>query len=973
LILTHSVLGNENDDLEVVQALLSRSATAVLFLSGQKPSPWAVPSLRNELEQRAAAHAIRLITVLLPGSAEADAVPLSTVVDYREKVEDERRVFEAAIVGYRQPALSYAPLPDVPADAQADCSLSGAFLPVAESEFESRPELNNLRTFWRDESQDGVLALIGIGGSGKTALLTRFLQELPGNSLSDPSLTAQSGLLPASSVFLWSIYDNPNIEYFIRGLYDHLTGEKTLDPARDVVYRLIRFLEDNAPPGLLIVLDGLELVQEGEASPGGFGLVRDSSLRHLIRRVAQGDLPVKLILTSRYALPDLEPFAGSGYRTLQIDRLDSTVARQYLRARGITGTDSELDDLLRAYGNHLLTLDLLVRALKEHLGSNLRSALDLPSVSMPNADTQAQRLARVLAFIASNLPTNERIVLQVLSVLRKPVAYAVLADFFNTKGSVAPLVDYPKLSDPQLRILLSSLQRRGLIAFYGMDSEMVCTIHPAIRDYFSATLGEKEAEVQAKLSNAVLSLIDHPSSAHNAINPKMLDIYEQVMYHAVASGVPDLPLDQYPTGLTSTSTLYERLGSYQHFAWRVGDYQRGLRITALMMNMPSMKELLSWRTTPVYDHTLFLLDSGQVAQAEQHVKAILDRVRTLKTVDEKQPGEWQAYADPLFIHLLKERYGMYEGMLIQTLCDALVIQGKLLEAKVLMDDALGIQRDWHVTGSPQEGHTGSNPYGRRALVLALLGEVQGALQECQAADQFAKEHSRNMLAYLLRALEKSWTPDFYHKVLHAVILTRLGKLRAARAKLEQIDFEQMKTYRPLTTAQYNLAAAEIAYRGGDDPSAERYAQAALGWAMQVGHQHIYTQALIMQARLLLPSHERARTDAVLQEAEDVARKCGFSLQLVDCLVVAGYEALQAEDVVHAEAVANEALTISEERSYRWGIGDAAYLLAKCAQQRKQYALAMHYAQQALDVRQTIQDPRQHYAQTLIAEISLHIL
>jgi|SRR5579859_1907816 len=238
LALGSYVVGSEEADLEVVQVLLNRSATAVVFLSGKTPSAWADSSLRSELEQRAETGAIRLIAVLLPGSAEEMATPLLNVVDCRSSPEDGLRLLEAAIVGYRQPALRYAPLPDVLAEAQADCVMSGVFLPIAESEFELRPELDKLRTFWRDGSQYGVLALIGIGGSGKTALLTRFLQELPDNTLSLPALAEQSGLRAAKALFVWSIYDNPNIEYFVRGLFDYLTDQQTLDPVRDVVYFL---------------------------------------------------------------------------------------------------------------------------------------------------------------------------------------------------------------------------------------------------------------------------------------------------------------------------------------------------------------------------------------------------------------------------------------------------------------------------------------------------------------------------------------------------------------------------------------------------------------------------------------------------------------------------------------------------------------------------------------------------------------
>src|SRR5579859_7398256 len=278
----------EVPDLAVsLRAHLMYCATCVLVLDGNS----VPPEILSEIRLRATSHLIRLVVLLMPQSENIPNLPIQTIVEYRGSAPDVDEDLEAAIVGRTPSTVIYPPKSDLPENIQATAAISGAFVPTPNFAF--RPELEPLHAFWQGGSRGGVLALIGMGGSGKTTLLTRFLQELPGNVLTDSSLAQENTRAP-QKLFLWSFYDNPNIEYFIRGLYTYLSGEPTTDPARDIVYRLIRYIEQNPPIGLLIAADGLEVVQENPESPGGFGLLRDSSLRHFLRRIVQGDLPIKM-------------------------------------------------------------------------------------------------------------------------------------------------------------------------------------------------------------------------------------------------------------------------------------------------------------------------------------------------------------------------------------------------------------------------------------------------------------------------------------------------------------------------------------------------------------------------------------------------------------------------------------------------------------------------------------------------------
>src|SRR4051794_37178897 len=67
------------------------------------------------------------------------------------------------------------------------------------------PELDALQNFWTDEATS-VLALVGLGGAGKTALAERFVMSL-----------LRSGTRP-TALFVWSFYENQDTADFLRHL-----------------------------------------------------------------------------------------------------------------------------------------------------------------------------------------------------------------------------------------------------------------------------------------------------------------------------------------------------------------------------------------------------------------------------------------------------------------------------------------------------------------------------------------------------------------------------------------------------------------------------------------------------------------------------------------------------------------------------------------------------------------------------------
>jgi hypothetical protein len=98
---------------------------------------------------------------------------------------------------------------------------------------------------------DRVLSLVAAGGTGKTALVRKALDE----SLLEGTLSDRAG------VFVWSFYEDTHTDAFLRAAYLYFTGEKDT-PAGGMFEQLQTALSGDAPH--VLILDGLERVQSDD-------------------------------------------------------------------------------------------------------------------------------------------------------------------------------------------------------------------------------------------------------------------------------------------------------------------------------------------------------------------------------------------------------------------------------------------------------------------------------------------------------------------------------------------------------------------------------------------------------------------------------------------------------------------------------------------------------------------------------------
>jgi tetratricopeptide (TPR) repeat protein len=441
--------------------------------------------------------------------------------------------------------------------------------------------------------------------------------------------------------------------------------------------------------------------------------------------------------------------------------------------------------------------------------------------------------------------------------------------------------------------------------------------------------------------------ISQSNQHYRPTDSQYLDLYETAIYHAACSTSP-----------TSALHLYDwDLGGYELFGGRLADYRRGLRITALLINVLGA-EYMDLLACPAHDHNLYLLALGNPETAEQQTRHLLQHAREI--AQEQPPRE--TWINPLRFVREDSNPGFvnYEVVWLQTWCDALLAQGKLGEAEAVMNEVLQQPHNWKRIGRKDKGRNGSNPYARRALARAWAGNVQGAFEDFDAADTFARNYTPAMIFR---------SRDWHHRALYAAFLARLGYLSGAQNILERLNTERIRLYRPLTTAELDLVLAEIAYARADDETAADCVNRVLVWADVSGHRQIHVRASLILAKLRLRAGDLEQAEELLNRVIADSEEAGFALQRLDALILLGYLRLANDDMESAEAAAREVETASEPLPYRWGMGDAAHLLARCAEARGDNEAALSHAERALFLRESLQDPKITHTRALIERLT----
>ncbi|MBL9099455.1 MAG: helix-turn-helix domain-containing protein [Myxococcales bacterium] len=427
----------------------------------------------------------------------------------------------------------------------------------------------------------GVLALVAVGGAGKTAVVERWLARL--------------GEGPRrGGVFVWSFYEDARVEVCVaRALEFFAPGVEAGPGERQEALQAA--LGAGAPH--VLVLDGLEVVQGGERPDATLGRIEDGALRRLLMMVARGLGRARVLVTTRVELGEMEAWEGEGLTTVRLGDLSEGEGRSLLERWGICG--DELEGVVAGVGGHALSVAMLGSYGAFLGGQGLRGIAVEPAA---RDDVRARRLLNVLSAYARALAPAERDVLARVALFPAGVDAAVLGRIAAAGERVAGAL--AGIDAVGLAAIVGRLERLGLVARTGGG----VAAHPFVAEYFRSLLGEQAAAVHEVERRHVAARLDRHGSG--PLGEDLLDTYEALLGHTLRAG-----------DVAEALAIYTRaMGGYDRLGLRLGAMSRGLRVVRMFAEdgMPERVARgleVGWRARLLYEWSLYAGALGDLEQA----------------------------------------------------------------------------------------------------------------------------------------------------------------------------------------------------------------------------------------------------------------------------------------------------------------------------------------------------------------------
>src|SRR5207244_91267 len=212
------------------------------------------------------------------------------------------------------------------------------------------PELATLSR-WMVQERCRVVSVVGLGGIGKSALVTSAMHQLADHF---------------QVVLFRSLRDAPECSALLEGCLQVLAPESLAQAPQRLERRLSLLLEELRSRRVLLVLDNLEsLLAQGEVS----GHLRPGfeAYGRLLRQVAQTAHQSCLLLTSREKPAALRALEGSQspVRALRLSGLEAVACEQLLAEHEVSGSQEERSRLRQIYAGNPLALNIVAETIAD--------------------------------------------------------------------------------------------------------------------------------------------------------------------------------------------------------------------------------------------------------------------------------------------------------------------------------------------------------------------------------------------------------------------------------------------------------------------------------------------------------------------------------------------------------------------------------------------------------------------------------
>jgi tetratricopeptide (TPR) repeat protein len=699
-----------------------------------------------------------------------------------------------------------------------------------------------------------------MGGAGKTAITERFLNDaLEANNEQDGSLP------PPYCAFVYSFYDDDKPENFFRNLQFWLEGSSVPANQKSPTQLIFDIQQHQG----LIILDGLEKVQESGAR-SGFGKLISPSLRNLLNHIANGSArELSVLVTSRFPLTDLRDNQPRFFTSIAVEEIDVAAGVALLRDRGVLGTDAQLASVVEHCGQHALTVDLAGGYIKEYGGGEPATPLDLGTAGElqaaveqePDDDKRAVlrqgfRFARIAQRYREAMLSSDEAALALLEricLFRAGVDCETLGEIFtgpnarSVSGQALASLNSEELQkkiDWLVKMRIVEGSKPSLPKSETRNGKTLLTIHPAVRDGFLSGIAREDREVSHEAIRTQLEVSLGDNTGYLPSDPAVLDVLEEIVFHAIASGRVTDAIDIYT----------QRIGGYQHLFWNLSAFERGLRLSVLLDKHVGVTERVryTWSKNRLSRGELhsgwarFLIGLGDISSAITHFEVAA-------TSGNVSRGD--CHHEIALLHAQTGQLSL--GMKHCEICF-----GYRRSAK----KGTG-QSQWR------------NAFASRGRIRSLTGEVEGAINDYEESLKWQTRTNR---------WERSRTLYGMRGFHYALLLSWIGRFGQAQDLVSFNVAEVLSLWSPLNPVrpQCELLQATLDF---ERENAWKVLDETRDWSISNGAKELLCRADLTRGRFLLSDAENSvnhqdRLDLaedIIRQSLKLARDCGFGLYHID--------------------------------------------------------------------------------------------
>ncbi|MBE8990432.1 NB-ARC domain-containing protein [Nostoc sp. LEGE 12450] len=307
---------------------------------------------------------------------------------------------------------------------------------------------------WINQDRCRLVALLGIGGIGKTSLSVKLSEKLQENF----------------EYVIWrSLYNAPTIEALLTSLIQVLSHQQQGDLPESVSDRISRLLTYLQKHRCLLILDNAETILTSNEGRTGQYRSGYEGYGELFKRIGEFRHQSCLVLTSREKPKEVAVIEGEKLpvRTMQLSGLSIADGQAIFSCKGsFIGSVNEWQTLIQSYAGNPLALKIVATTIRDLFDSNISNFLAQGTVVFGDIqDLLEQQFQRLSAL--------EKSVMYWLAINREPV------NFSEIQSDLLSLV-----ASSQLLEALSALERRSLIE----KGSALFTLQPVLMEYITSRL-----------------------------------------------------------------------------------------------------------------------------------------------------------------------------------------------------------------------------------------------------------------------------------------------------------------------------------------------------------------------------------------------------------------------------------------------------------------------------------------------------